>query len=332
MDLYVGPAIVFIISVSCLILHYRRNDPKNVNLIRNERVVKRDIFSRACRTVLVGFAVIVSLSMLTTGLPGKMHDKITRYYADTPNSGKRAAAHILQVFMGIGFAVFCASFFDSVGNAATWLGATRRVIARFAAEVEAVAAEAAESKNAVSCPAAVEVAPSIGAEGTMTVSAVEVANPQQRAAVAALAKIKRSFDRAWRMTQATNNVFAVPLSTVFVMCLFAGVHISYQTFVVGEGGGGMTLWAIMLPAVDIALLLWVSTAGDAYLNARAALLRPDTSLALLRVLGRDEAAVLAASLQRTQLGFALVNVIVTSQRVLYTIFSMMVVAVYLIPK
>ena len=65
---------------------------------------------------------------------------------------------------------------------------------------------------------------------------------------------------------------------------------------------------------------------------RSSTVEPDGKAQLLRVLGRDEAAVLAASLQRTQLGFALVNVIVTSQRVLYTIFSMVVVAVYLIPK
>ena len=122
---------------------------------------------------------------------------------------------------------------------------------------------------------------------------------------------------------------ALPLSFIFVMCLSGATNMWYEAATGNHKGVG---FATMFTLIAIALLLWVSTIGDEYLNARASLLRPDTSMNLQKVLGRDQAQVFAMSLQRTQLGFDLVNVTVTSHRVLYVIFSLMVAALYMMPK
>ena len=81
-----------------------------------------------------------------------------------------------------------------------------------------------------------------------------------------------------------------------------------------------------------ALLVWVSAPGDAFLHAQASLLRPDLSLGLVKALGPHNHAVFARSLRGTRLGFELVNVVVSSSRVLWVISSLAVMAIYVVPK
>ena len=295
--------------------------------------MNRGFISRTIRSVATVMAVIFSVSSLTAAFPSNSFWRQQENY-DT-NTAQLAAAIALNFGEKCGFAVFLGSLFDTVGNAAAWLGATRRVIARFAQEVHAVASEAADDLGIY--PAAVDVthvthmtsSQAIGGDNVLDGGiAVEVGteNPKQRAAQAT---IKRSFNDAWRMTRAANCIFALPLSVFFVVIVIRTGQWWYELIV---SGSGSLLWTLGFTGVPVMLLLWASTAGDEYLNARASLLRPDTSLSLLKVLGRDEAHVLAASLMRTQLGIDLCNVTVTSQKVLYVIFSLMVFATYMVPK
>ncbi len=90
--------------------------------------------------------------------------------------------------------------------------------------------------------------------------------------------------------------------------------------------------AVINTVLPIFMLMWASTVGDAYWNVRASLLRPDVSLSLLETIGRDEQVVFARALERTQMGLEIVNVTVTTNKVLYVIFSLLIFAAYIIPK
>ena len=94
----------------------------------------------------------------------------------------------------------------------------------------------------------------------------------------------------------------------------------------------VVIWPVILFFFSIAILVWVSAPGDAFLHAQASLLRPDTSLGLMKALGPHGYAVFAQSLRNTQLGFEIVNVVVCTSRVLYVIFSLAIMSIYVIPK
>ena len=223
--------------------------------------------------------------------------------------------------------------FTAVGHALKWLSTTRHVIKSFAKEVRAVADASTTADTEVEEPVSDTEATALPAsleEGIPTVHAVAVHPMPMSRAQAAQAKVQHSFDKAWRMTQATNEIFALSLSFLFVMTIAGGVSMWIQ--VITEGKTHMILMASLVPCFGIAILVWVSTAGDAFVYAQASLLRPNIALGLHKALGRDEHVVFARSLKETQLGFELVNVVVTTNRVLYVVFSLMVLAVYVMPK
>ena len=202
-DLYVWPALFIFLNFALILIGVRRNKPENNQLIFDERVVNRGRVARTIRTVLVVIAVGQVLSIPLGAVEfGK--------YSDMKDAGKRVAATILNSMSEIGFMCMLANFFDGIGNAGAWLRATRKVVTRFANEVQA-ASDAAN--DLVPCPAAVEVMPigeNAGVGGAVAVSAevsaVEIgtANDKQ---LAAQAKIKSSFGAAWRMVQTTNRIF-----------------------------------------------------------------------------------------------------------------------------
>ena len=309
------PVAYFFGAIACITQGVRQNHPEKVKLIESKTiVVNRGTFARLARAVAAGVALGTPLTMMWGALPfSKSYGKIAEYHES--DSGKRIAATLLQFVFAFGNGVFLASFFGGIGHAIKWLGVTRKVITRFADEVLAVASKVVGELEA--CPDAVEVVQvgaGAGSSTAISMSAVEVGttNPKQ---IEAQKKIKQSFESAWRMVQATNHIFAMPLSYIFVMTLGAAAYFWYGALV--ENELKLIFWCVLMTLIPIALLLWVGSLGDAYLNARATLLRPDTSMNLLKVLGRDQAAVFAVSLQRTQLGFDLVNITVTSNRVLY---------------
>ena len=117
---------------------------------------------------------------------------------------------------------------------------------------------------------------------------------------------------------------------MFVTSQIAGACLWY--FIVSSGTYTLALLATMIPSMGMLLLMWVSRAGDTYIDARDSLLRPDVALGLAKAVGPMEQSVFSRHMERTQLGFALVNVTVTTNRVLYVVGTLMVLAVYLMPK
>ncbi len=106
----------------------------------------------------------------------------------------------------------------------------------------------------------------------------------------------------------------------------------YGMITEGDEEGWRKFFTIFITTFLLSMLMWVSSAGDAYWNARDKLLRPDISLGLMDAMGRKEAAVFARSLERTQLGFDIVSVTITTHKVLYVVFSLLIFAAYIIPK
>ena len=127
-----------------------------------------------------------------------------------------------------------------------------------------------------------------------------------------------------------NDIVALPLSILFIAFLAFNVMAFYMIFVHDK-----TRLALMFSfgvATMLVLLMVAATVGDAYWAARATLLRPDLSLGLLEAIGRDEQIVFARSLRETQLGLDIVNVCVTTNKVLYVCFSLLIFSAYIIPK
>ena len=164
---------------------------------------------------------------------------------------------------------------------------------------------------------------------TATIEA-EIEAEIEAASRAAQAKLKRAFETAWTVNLACNKIFAIPLSFMFCACFVAAAPMWY--LVVVSEVNYLLPQATIIPVMALILLIFTSTAGDAYVDARDSLLRPDVSLGLAKHAGLNEAAVFAGALQRTTLGFKIVNVTVTTHRVLHVIGSMLVLGVYLMPK
>ena len=115
------------------------------------------------------------------------------------------------------------------------------------------------------------------------------------------------------------------------MCLSVGVYIGIFIIYLGKASEHIS-WSLLIFLISIAILVWVSTPGDEFQHAQASLLRPDTSLGLMKALGPHGHAVFAQSLRGTRLGFELVNVVVSTSRVLYVVFSLAIMAIYVVPK
>ena len=115
------------------------------------------------------------------------------------------------------------------------------------------------------------------------------------------------------MSEACNEIFAMPLSFIFVIFLSLSGQNWYEVIIEGESKG--IIFASVCTVTTLLLLIFASQPGDAYWDARASLLRPDISMGLLQALGRDEQAVFMRSLERTQLGLDIVNVKITTNKV-----------------
>ena len=228
-----------------------------------------------------------------------------------------------------------------------WLGAAQKLIKQFADEVHAVATTAAADGVAMAGAAAVPALVQAGIPGgegggavlasasAMPVQMQMPANVDPRARflqhqLEAHARVNDAFAAAWDINKGLNRIFALPLSAMFVGALLAGAALWYV--IISSGFYNIVGLASMMTATPLVLLMVVATVGDAYVDARASLLRPDVSLGLAKHVGISEAAIFAAALQRTKLGFDIVHVTVTTHRVLHVIGSMLILGVYLMPK
>ena len=350
-------------SIAVMIINERVSTPEKKQLIRELRSPQdRGTFARACTSIAT--ASIVSLFVLT---PLNLRREIgmrmeSEALAHRPSYRAGAVAvHVLYIIL---CQFMLATMFTALRHAATWLSATRHAIKRFAKEVHAVAeastmavaadatAVAADAEAPAATAAAIE-------EGVPAIAAVPIVPDRTQANTA---KVQRSFEAAWRISQATNEIFALSLSYMFarqnfcrprffwrcvrravwlifcarvlcqqVMCFSVGVYMGIFIIYFGRASE-IIFWSLVIFLISIAILVWVSTPGDEFQHAQASLLRPDTSLGLMKALGPHGHAVFAQSLRGTRLGFELVNVVVSTSRVLYVVFSIAIMAIYVIPK
>ena len=215
---------------------------------------------------------------------------------------------------------------------------TKKELQRFTDDVYAVAASAAANVNPGTgrlLPMAQATAVEVVAvdDGASSAAMTAVANANCVVAekqIVAEAKVKRSFENAWEMSRRTNRIFAMPLSVIFLV--FFGFAVMSGYFVIAEGETGPLGFMIVCGVTAVVILMWASTAGDAYLDARACLLRPYVVMGLVKAIGPAETAAFTRSLERTSLGLDIVNVTITTHKVLTVIGSMLILAVYLMPK
>lgn len=276
----------------------------------------------------------------------------------------------------VGFMALTAAAFDAIINAGMWLGTVRYMIKQFTAEVCEVARgcagvdlEAGVTNKNVYANGFTSSSDNIDNNNTnentinkgeqhasgdsqnkdlddfVDNTKVQKQTPSfphsdyrhsNRRSVAE-ARITHAFENAWNISSATNDLFAMPLSCIFLVFLSLAAIGWWMVFKFGTKGTvvfairpSAPVFAAVCTAISILLLMWASTAGDAWWHARDTLLRPDISLRLSKVIGHQEQKVFARSLERTQLGLDIVNVPVTTNKVLYVIFSLLIFAAYII--
>ena len=220
---------------------------------------------------------------------------------NAPRKDRLLLATVLSVIKNMTFPVFFAAMFDATFRAAMWMRAARLALQRFKNDVRGVAYTALDPEM------------------------------QQNADDRPGAKVYRSFDRARNMVETTNAIFAVPLSCFSVCLLLGGVGMTGYSYFVQDNDASLPFLFVM-PVFLVSLLVFVATVGDEFLSARANLLYPDVAGGLLRAIGESEQKAFANALNTTQLGIKIVQVTITSQKVLYVVFSMVLFAVYIIPK
>ena len=327
-------------GVMTMLAGFRARRRKNTDLLGKffaDNPTQRTSSTTRTVFVVIGSIAIVGVTagMLPTSRIGKA------VLADTELGSKKGLVFLCYEVWQAGAAVMFANIFDASLNALDWIGATRTSINRFADTVHSVAADGIV-KTMPTAGTAVPAVAQGGDDGFAPATAT--ATPVQQMAVGtfdprtrfiqnqldARTKINDAFETAWHINRATNEIFALPLSFIFVTSLLLGASITYA-MITNE------LWnlvglAVMFPSMAFILLVFVSTAGDDYVNARASLLRPDVTLRLAAAIGMGEQGLFANSLRTTVLGFEIVNVNVFTQRVLYVLGTLLMLGVYVMPK
>ena len=103
-------------------------------------------------------------------------------------------------------------------------------------------------------------------------------------------------------------------------------------FIITAGETGAIAGGIAFPMISVVLLVWVATVGDEWLATEEVVLYPNTASGLLKAVGREEQMAFTVAVDKTTLGFKLVHVTITSHRVLYVLFSMLILGAYMVPK
>ena len=317
-----GPAATLVMGWASLAINVRAANERRQLLIKG---VGRGTFARVITLVGTFLVVMMTFSAVGGSMPGSKDMKRIADSEDLASKGLTATIMFLQVVRKWCFGLAIASAFTSVVNAGVWLRALRKVYMLFAEEIHAVASSSSEKVDLDAGATAAETRIMDGKDDYVQPSKVG-------AQIAARNTVKRSFEKIWDLTEAVNEIFALPLSVLFMMLLGGMVSLVYGMITEGDEEGWRKFFMIFITTFLLSMLMWVSSAGDAYWNARDKLLRPDISLGLMDAMGRKEAAVFARSLERTQLGFDIVSVTVTTHKVLYVVFSLLIFAAYIIPK
>ena len=234
----------------------------------------------------------------------------------------------------MGFAVFMASMIDATFKTGQWMRAARLALNRFKADVEGVAEEALdlELQSVTTAPPPGAAATTTAADGVIAIPIVHVTafDAVLRRQVLARAKINRAFNRVKKIVRETNRVFSLPLSAFFLVLLVSAGF--FWWLFITRADKGALMGALICPTVAFVLLVCVASVGDEFLTTRAALLYPDVGIGLLKAIGEREQMAFTHALEKTHIGLELVHVTITSYKVLYIVFSMMIFAAYIIPK
>ena len=208
---YVLSVAMTFLAMAFLIINARVTSPEKKQIIRELAAPQdRGTFDRARSTFGTIVTVIALVYTFSTNPQREVKMRMeSEQLTDRPSH--RAAVVAVHVLYTVSCIFLLASFLTALRNAATWLSATRHAIKRFATEVQSVAeastmATAADAEAPDANPAAAVV------EGVPAVTAVPIV-PNQT--LANTAKVKCSFEAAWRLTQATNEIFTLSLSYIF---------------------------------------------------------------------------------------------------------------------
>ena len=327
-----------LIATATILIVVRGNRQQKVRALEKVRMPKSGstFVSAAVVTMGLGF-ITFNLSMTVPG-----------FFEAQP-----ALKLFLRILLTGGMAiVFPAGLFSCCFTAGTYMKASRVALQRFNNDVRSVALSALDLERQEVEEAAAKLANpgievtnissgiNIGSDSVPLVMATTVepiAGPTQMHVAAlsrrvqALAKINASFNTAREIVTAMNDILDLPLSIIFVMGFVGGAQMWYFGFIT-EGESSAAIGGVLYPSMSIFLLVWTATVGDEFVNAKRNLLYPDTALGLQSVLGRDGQIAFTHAVEKTELGFALVHVTITGHRVLYVIFSLLLLVVYMIPK
>ena len=300
-------------ALAIVMIGIRVHTPESVKLLRTHKRVTAGHTYTYIEVIRAFIALMGIMLMLST-----INDGTRERALSDPKlkaKGTTTAVVVLSTIGGVGFPILAVAAFDAVFCAAQWLNLTTKVFRRFADDVCAVATQAAVKVDLEAgrvLPIAVALSDDDN-DDSVTATAPPLMAPEAEKIIVAQARVKRSFEKAWEMSLAVNRIFAMPLSVIFLV--FFGFTVMGAYFVVIKGEHNMIGFVAICGGTSMAILMWASTAGDAFTMARQCLLRPDVCMGLLKAIGPVEQATFTRALERTSLGLDIVNVTITTQKV-----------------
>ena len=331
---------------SLLYIGKRSTTPERSALLHKEYSADLSTLARVRGAAGICLGLLVVLTVPINMIGGRLNSGPTGVWGpNAPPKHLQLPIVLNSIFFGIGFGVFMASMIDATFKSGQWMRAARLTLRRFKADVEGAAEEALDLE--LQSVATTTAPPPANGAGATTATAAATADgviaipipatalvndTLLRRQVLARTKINRAFNRVKAIARETNHVFSFPLSAFFCVLVSAAGIFWYLVVTREDDNEGALLGAFVCPTVAFVLLVCAATVGDEFLTARAALLYPDVGIGLVKSIGDRESVAFTHALEKTNIGLELVHVTITSYKVLYVVFSMMVFAAYIIPK
>lgn len=141
-----------------------------------------------------------------------------------------------------------------------------------------------------------------------------------RAAPFTLIRFSQLFGHARSVVEAMNEILWVPSSIATILSFLLGIVL----LIFYQNQPSMQVTAVVFTVIPFFLLAWLSSVGDVYLFEAQKIISPDVILLISQATDPDTASLVKHSLEHTQLAFSVVGIKLTSQRVLYLVFSFVV--------
>ena len=195
-------------AVVMILISARTSDPNLQKLLAAEFSPDRSTIARVRSTAaIIGAALfgVLQILMTLTGMPERLA---------SPAAPQKhfSILVVCSIIASLGWNVMVLAMFDSLFKAGQWLRASRLALKRFKADVRGVANGALDRDTRRAASTDVAAAAAIEWD-----AAEEFARR-----VAARGTINGAFEAAQRIIHATNGIFAVPLSIMFIMSLCGG--------------------------------------------------------------------------------------------------------------